>query len=1290
MSNQETRPGTSSNPYNESTNHGTTSPTFVVGIGASAGGLESLEKLFQNLPADTGMAFVVIQHLSPDFKSMMYELLARDTSMQIHRVEDGMLIQANHVYLMPPKKEIIVVGGELHLIDKDPGKGLTLPIDRFFESLAREYGPKAIAIVLSGSGSDGSRGVRDIAQMGGLVICESQDTAKFDGMPLSAQATGMVDMVVAPSEMGQALIKHATNPLEAKLDGELAYQTAQGKLALRGVDAIYEMFRHEYDLDFSVYKEATVMRRINRRAELSKLPTLDDYAVKVASDKAELNSLYEDLLIGVTQFFRDDEPFEYLRSTVIPAMLRDRSSDRTIRVWVSACATGEEAYSLGILLHEAFEAAGRPPNFKIFATDVHKTSLIQAGRGVFREESLKFVSLQRRNRYFIRHDSLFQISSDIRERIVFAPHNILRDAPFTDLDLVSCRNLLIYFQPTAQAKALSMFHFGLNTDGILFLGSSETPGELTTEFETIHERFKVYRKWRHARLPTEMRLPLARSTGVNLPVAAIRGFTTPRRHPEPGLLSVYDHLLGKYMPPSLLINENRELVDSFGGAEKLLRIPARRPSLDVADLVDRNIRTTLIGAVQRCMKSSSPVRFAGLRVSEAANLQAYNLTVEPFTNPSTHAQQYLLTFEPVGSPTTVAGVEFEPAPDQNAVSDAHMLQVEEELRFARENLQATIEELETSNEELQATNEELVASNEELQSTNEELHSVNEELYSVNAEHQRKISELAEVNQDMHHLLENTDVATIFLDSELRIRKFTTRVRRIFDLLDQDIGRPISSFAHRIRLDGMLARIEEVRATGELFESEVHSIEGACYLLRILPYRMEDRIEGVVVVMVDLAPLEDLRGRLRWMSAIVESTDDAIIGENLEGYITSWNQGAENLYGYTAQEAIGQHVSFLVPEARRDEVRSYLMQVQQGLTVRTLETVRLHRDGSEIQISLTVSAVRDAMNRVIGVSKIAHDVTERVKVENALRDQAKQRDLFLAMLSHELRNPLSAVLTASRLLSDQRALTETKTNAIATIQRQATMIASLLDDLLDVSRISLGKIDLSLSVFNLVNLVDAIRETTLPEITAHNATLHIEVKNDELFVEADWARLIQIHVNLIHNAAKYSPPGSPIFVTMRAENRQAVITVRDVGSGIPADFLPRIFEPFVQSDETLDRSEGGLGVGLTLVKSLVELHNGTVEAFSDGRGSGSTFVIKLPLTHLRPADEKLADERQAASRVAQNRLRKSDSRIVLVEDIDDNREMLQAILELEGHEVISAVDGEAGCDVILQLGPIWR
>lgn len=1260
-------------------------PSYVVGIGASAGGLESLETLFQNLPADTGMAFVIIQHLSPDFKSMMYELLARDTKMEIHRVEDGMTMEANHVYLLPPKKELIIAGGKLHLLDKDLSKGLTLPIDRFFESLGREYGTRSIGIILSGSGSDGSRGIRDLAQAGGLVICESTDTAKFDGMPLSAQSTGLVDLVLAPQEMGQTLVRHAANPLDAKRDGELAYRTEQDRLGLRGAEAIYELFRHEYDLDFSVYKEATVLRRIGRRIAMSDMPTIDSYAERLSQDKAELNSLYQDLLIGVTQFFRDQEAFDYLKESVLPDLVGNRPPERTIRIWVSACATGEEAYSLAILFHEALEALGRPPQLKIFATDVHKKSLLQAGRGMYGEESMKGVSEARRQRYFVRHNDVYQISNDIRELVVFAPHNLLRDAPFTDLDFVSCRNLLIYFQPAAQTKALSMFHFGLNTGGILYLGSSETPGELSSEFHAVHERHKVYRKWREARLPAELRLPVVRTPGVNTPVAAIRGFTAPHKSPDTGVLRTYDYLLNRFMPASLLINENRELVDSFGGAEKLLRMPSRRASLDVLDLVEPSIRTTLVGALQRCLKSEGCVRFAGIAIGE----QNYNLTVEPIRHPAAPGLQYLLEFEPV-EPITRGTLEvYERAPDASEVSGSELRQLEEELRYTKENLQATIEELETSNEELQATNEELVASNEELQSTNEELHSVNEELYSVNAEHQRKISELAEVNHDMHHLLENTDVATLFLDSELRIRKFTARVRRIFDLIDQDVGRPIASFAHRIQLDDLLERIKVVRERGQRFESEVHTVDGVCYLLRILPHRVNQEIDGVVIVMVDLSPLEDLRGRLRWMSAIVASTDDAIIGENLNGYITSWNVGAESLYGYTAEEAIGRHVSFLVPSSHQDEIVDYLAHVRNGESVRTLETIRLHRDGRVINVSLTISAVRDALNNVIGISKIARDVSERIAVEAQLRDQARQRDMFLAMLSHELRNPLSAVLTASHVLADQRVSSVTQSRAVATIRRQAAMIASLLDDLLDVSRISLGKIELARSTFNLVELVEAIRETTLPEITSHLATLHIDAVNPELYVDADPARLVQVHVNLIHNAAKYSPPGSPIYFTMRAENGSAVITVRDEGAGIAADFLPKIFEPFVQSDETLDRSDGGLGVGLTLVKSLVELHGGTIEAFSDGRDRGSTFVVRIPLTS-RPAAAEIANRQSEDPAGAESPIRQTAQtpvRIVLVEDIEDNREMLQAILELDGHQVIAAENGETGCQAIIEQQP---
>ncbi|MBX3421151.1 MAG: PAS domain S-box protein [Pirellulaceae bacterium] len=1272
--------------------HAMPSPSHVVGIGASAGGLESLETLFKNLPTDTGMAFVVIQHLSPDFKSMMYELLGRDTKMEIHRIEDGMQIEANHVYLLPPKKELIVSEGKLRLIDKDVIRGLALPIDRFFESLAQEYGSRSIGIILSGSGSDGSRGIKDIAHAGGLVICESEKTAKFDGMPLSAQGTGMVDLVLAPQDMGAMLVRYAKCPAESKKSFEASHLQEHSSLGLQGKEAIYDLFRREYDLDFSAYKEATVQRRISRRVAMSDTPNIDSYFQRLSRDKAELNSLYQDLLIGVTQFFRDEEAFEHLRLTVVPEIVQHLPSERTIRIWVSACATGEEAYSLAILFHEAFEALNRAPRIKIFATDVHRKSLLYAGRGVFREVSMKHVSGERRQRYFIQNGEYFQIKNEIRELIVFAPHNLLRDAPFTDLDFVSCRNLLIYFRPEAQTKALSLFHFGLNTGGILFLGSSETPGEISSEFETIHERYKLYRKWRQVRLPAEIRLPAVRSPGLDNPVVASRSFSLIQTNRESGLLRTYDLLLDKFMPPSLLLSENRELIDCFGGAEKLLRLPERRPSLDVLDLVDLSLRTTLVGILQRVAKTDSLIRFSNVKVTAEQAQQTFNLSVEPLRNPLTQAIQYLLTFEPTSSVSPAPVQTATSSADAAQVSSAVMQQLEDDLRYTKDNLQATIEELETSNEELQATNEELVASNEELQSTNEELHSVNEELYSVNAEHQRKISELAEVNHDLHHLLENTDVATVFLDAELRIRKFTSRIRKIFDLIDQDVGRPISSFSHRIQLPNLVDRITYVREHGQVFESEVHTVDGGCYLLRILPHRINLQIDGVVIVLVDLAPLEDLRGRLRWMSAIVESTDDAIIGEDLDGNITSWNAGAERLYGYSAQEAIGRHVSFLVPSNRRAEIADYLEHVQKGESVRSFETLRLRRDGKAVHVSLTISAVRDAANRVLGVSKIARDVSERIEVEAQLREQAKQREKFLAMLSHELRNPLNAIVTASQLLTDPRSNAATHPQAISIIQRQSAMTASLLDDLLDVTRISLGKIELSRTTFNLVDLIETIRETTLPEITIHQSQLEFEVLDRALWVQADFARLVQVHVNLIHNAAKYSPPGSPIRVSMRADHGMAMITVCDEGSGISADFLPKIFEPFVQSDETLNRSEGGLGVGLTLVKTLVELHGGTIEAFSEGRNCGSTFIVRIPLLEAMndrsKADHGLSNLTDGEPQTAAvSNPETKTRRIVLVEDIEDIREMLQAILELDGHRVITASDGELGLVAIMQHCP---
>ena len=742
------------------------------------------------------------------------------------------------------------------------------------------------------------------------------------------------------------------------------------------------------------------------------------------------------------------------------------------------------------------------------------------------------------------------------------------------------------------------------------------------------------------------------------------------------------------MPPSLLIDENRSLIDSFGGAERFLRLRARQPSLDVLDLMDANLRTTLSGAIGRTLMENSPVRFSNviLPTNEPNGEQierAYNLTVTPVSHASISGVYHLISFDALDALPIAPEISQEALTCEFTESRDHIRQLEEDLRYSRENLQATIEELETSNEELQATNEELIASNEELQSTNEELHSVNEELYTVNAEHQRKITELAELNQDMSHLLENTDVATVFLDRKMRVRRFTSRVTSAFDLVEQDIGRPIRSFLPKFDVGDLTTRLQQVLETEQPQECETIANDGNCYLMRLLPYRIEGAVEGVVLMLVDVSSLEVLRDRLRWMSAIVESTDDAIIGQDLNGVITSWNKGAEQLYGHASHEAIGKHVSILIPEERREEVQEYHASIAAGERMHTRDTIRVRQDGTPLHVSLTVSPVHDSQNRLIGISKIARDVSERITMENEIRDQVRQREAFLATLSHELRNPLAAALNASRLIRDHRTDQATRHQAAEIVERQISMTRTLLVDLLEMSRISQGKIDLKLENVDLRELIDNVRETVQSDIAKHARQLVCSVPDRPVVVAGDAMRLVQVCVNLISNAAKYSPVDTDVRVSITRDGDWAVIEVADEGVGIPPDRLQRIFDPFVQISETLGQSDGGLGVGLTLVKSLVEEHGGRVEAASDGLGTGSTFRVWLPALETSTEEPAIPSVTAPAEELRPSAARK----IVLIEDFGDSRQMLASFLSLNGHLVYPHPDGESGVGAIAKHQP---
>jgi two-component system CheB/CheR fusion protein len=869
-------------------------------------------------------------------------------------------------------------------------------------------------------------------------------------------------------------------------------------------------------------------------------------------------------------------------------------------------------------------------------------------------------------------------------------------------------------------------------------------------------------------------------------------------------------------------------VDTFGGGESLLKVKARRPSQNLLDMLDDEMRAAVGGALNRVRREVESVRLPGVAVGGQAH--RYALVAEPIRDGHGTLTHVLISLADAQAPGPAALVPpFADVPGPLALSDGNggdphdgltgeqVRALEEELTYTKEHLQAAVQEHEAANEELQATNEELIASNEELQSTNEELHSVNEELYTVNAEYQKKNAELQELHDDIEHLLNGTDVATMFLDRQLCIRKFTPRIAETFRVIPQDVGRPLRTFTHDLSHATLMTDIERVLREGVTIEAQTWDRRQRCYFLRIIPYRARtpDRTDtagtpdGVVLTLTDISPLEQARARLAQLSAIVESSDDAIIGKSLDGIITSWNDGAVRLYGYTAEEAIGRHATFLSLPENKEHIEEIHRQVREGRAVERLETTRRRKDGSTVDVSVTFSPIRDQANTIVGISAISRDITQLVRARQEIADReerirllldstaeaiygidlsgvctfcnsacarllgyespaaligkqlhtlihhtrangepypaeqspiyeamrhrdgahvdsdvlwradgtafpaeywshpiirqgevigavvtflditerrrneaemqegARRREQFLAMLSHELRNPLAAIISATRVLDATSWPDEACREAGRVVERQANHMARLLDDLLDVARITRGRILLRNEQIDLRETTRSAVEALGPFLAEHDTHLRIDIADDPILVYGDAARLQQIQANLLSNASKYSPPGSEVRLEVRHEGDFAVIRVSDHGRGIEPEILPRIFDLFVQGRQSIARPEGGLGIGLTLLRSLVELHNGAVTAFSEGPGRGSVFTVRLPLA---TAQVVRAGERRGL-------LRPPARTVVLVEDQADARRMMQLFLESEGVKVYTAVNGAEGVELIQHLKP---
>ncbi|KAA1262107.1 Chemotaxis protein methyltransferase [Rubripirellula obstinata] len=817
---------------------------LVVGIGASAGGLRPLEKLFSLLPSDTGCSFVVIQHLSPDFDSVMDTLLSRQTEMPIRIIEAGMAMQPNTVYLNPPRMNAEIHGGQFVLSPFEKAS-LRLPINVFFESIAREYGPNSVAVVLSGTGSDGALGMKSVHQWSGLTLVQSVDSSEFDGMPKNAIATGEADYELNPAAIAELICQHVAGAVQEN-DGSSSKDPNRDLVGMNEIQVIFSLLAKEHGIDFSHYKPGTVARRIDRRLQLSRFGGLSQYVEILKSEPDELSRLYHDLLIGVTSFFRDPASFSSLRIELMSAV-EAASNDEPMRVWCAGCASGEEAYSLAILIYEMFDDLGRLPHFKVFATDVHDRTLDVATRAVYPAESLTPLTQKQRDRFFASsEDGQCRVLPRLRNHLVFAKQNVVSDPPFTNMDLVICRNLLIYLQDDAQAAAISGFRYAMKDEGLLMLGPSETLGRLAEGFVVLDKTWRLFRKQDHPFEKSETDSPL-KNLGVAKPESRtfqmVEAQSRSHRIPE-----VSYRLLADYLPSALLLDSSYCILEAFGTAGEYLKTSPGKVGGDVMSYFDDTTRSALYAILVQAEAEIGRICAAkNVRLTTKSGTRIADVFVKAFSISVDQKTVLLLRFQ---EPFAINGAErAEPAESYIASSDTVL---QEELDRVRLTLGSSIQDLEFSNQELQAANEEMIASNEELQATNEELQSVNEELHSVNVEHQRKVQELEEMTHDFNNLFDSSNVGLILLDDELRIRKFTTAASRYFNLMQHDVGRQLNNFASRILLDDFFDRIHQVMQTGERFNTRARDKDGTLVSVDIIPYRANNLINGVIVNMTEV------------------------------------------------------------------------------------------------------------------------------------------------------------------------------------------------------------------------------------------------------------------------------------------------------------------------------------------------------------------------------------------------------------------------------------------------------
>lgn len=1182
-------------------------PTAVVGLGASAGGLEAFKTFFQNMPSDSGMAFVLVTHLDPSQKSVLGELIAGQTRMPVVEMRAKTTVARDHVYVMSPGAPLRIERGVL--IPAAPS--LTherAPIDRFFRSLAEDQGERAICIVLSGTGADGALGLRAVKEHGGLALAQEAASARYDGMPLSATATGLVDQMLPVEKMPGMLVDYVRHleRMAGERDGNGLLADAEASLG-----PLLTLVKHQTGHDFSQYKRNTLIRRVQRRIHVVQAASVGRYLEHVHKNPKEIELLFRDLLIGVTLFFRDPESFAALGKDVIPKILARKPLETPVRAWVCACATGEEAYSLAILFAEHLARMRKPPELQIFATDIDARALEVARQARYPEGIEGQVSPARLSRFFTREGNLYRVNQAIRDMVIFSRHDVTRDPPFSRLDLIACRNLLIYMEPGLQKRLLGLYHYALRRGGYLLLGSSEAISEPSSLFRTVDKKRRIFQQ-----RPSVAPPPVSFSLSAPRP-----GALPPRAHVMPPAEKDLGKLLERIMleqfaPASVVVDERGEAVYFSGNTGRFLQPSSGAPSANVLNMARKGLRVDLRAALRQAVETRREVVQQGIAVQTNGETERVDLIVRPLRELADAGLLLVVFREPPARKEKPRKRVREGTQD---VAD----QLESELRSTKAHLQSTIEELETANEELKSSNEELLSMNEEQQSANEELQtskeelqSVNEELGTVNAELSEKVEELDTSNGDLQNLLQSTQIPTLFLSRELRINKFTAAATEVFRLIETDVGRPIGDITPRFADGELEPEIKKVLRTLATREKKVRLVEReGWYLMRISPYRtVHQVIDGVVVTFVDVTELERSRDQAARLAAIVTSSSDAIYALSADGRITTWNKGAERIFGWSSAEVVGQSKSMLLPPGFPEKTGGILDRVLIGEDIVGLETKRIRKDGVIVDVSLTCCPIEASPGNPRFVSVVARDITDQ---KRALQRLAKSNEALsrsnedLKHLSyaaaHDLKEPLRMIANYAKLLSQSSAtaLDEKGRGFLGRVVDGAKQLDSLLDALQEYW--SVGRFDAERQSVDTQRVFERAVENLRPTLTEAKA----EVTSSTLpTIFSKETPILEVFQNLIANAVKYRREGVAPRVQVGAERTEEGwrFSVHDNGMGVPAKHRTAIFLPF-------KRLHGahipGTGMGLAICHRIVEGFGGRM--WVEPAGEGSVFRFTLPV-----------------------------------------------------------------------------